>query len=259
MTTDKRATDRSSLLARLEGVVGLDLRVQHTTTRSPSLLEIGLKSEDLIGLSVEAGQDIMVEVPVGDGRFVRRRYSIVDFDATAGTMSLLIALKGSGPGEVWATTLTVGDLVDAVGPRGKQPVNREVSRHLFLADHSAFAATSQMVRSITSGQVEVIASFPSTEDVLPITAGSAEVQLSVTALSPVDHGETEPFLSAIQTLDADFLKETGLQCYVNAEFSIVNSAKALLKDLGVNATGIATKPYWRRNLSNAPHGEPIKD
>jgi NADPH-dependent ferric siderophore reductase len=85
------------------------------------------------------------------------------------------------------------------------------------------------------------------------------VQLSVTALSPVDHGETTPFVSAIETLDADFLKGPGLQCYVNAEFSIVNSAKALLNELGVDATAIATKPYWRRNLSNAPHGEPIKD
>ena len=256
---DKRATDRASLLSRLEGVIGLDLRVRFTEFRSPSLLEIALESNDLLGLQAESGQDIMVEVPVGQGQFVRRRYSIVDLNPQAGTMSLLIALKGNGLGETWATHLQPGDLIDAVGPRGKQPVNHAAARHLFLADHSAFAATSQMVRSISSGHVHVVAAFPSMQDAMAFTASSSAVEIGVELLSPVAHGDVEPFLAAVEALSAEFLAEEGLQCYLNAEFSIVNRVRSLLTDRGVAVSAIATKPYWRRNVANAPHGEPIKD
>jgi NADPH-dependent ferric siderophore reductase len=256
---EKRATDRSSLIARLEGVIGLDLTVMRIQHRSPSLLEIHLESEQLRGLVVGAGQDVMVEVPLPRGQHVRRRYTMVDVDAEAGTMSLLIALKGSGAGEEWALNLQVGDVIDAVGPRGKQPVNTEATHHLFIADHSAVGATAQMVRSLTSGRVTVVQGFPSVEDVLHLVAGSEAVDLRVVTLAPVAHGDVAPFIEALAETNETTLLAPDLQCYVNAEFSIVNDVRTLLSNRGVDPRRIATKPYWRRNRSNAPHGEPIKD
>ncbi len=256
---DKKATDRSSLLARLDGVIGLDLTVTATRHHTPSLLEISLHGDDLIGLEVGAGQDIMVEVPVGNAQFVRRRYSIVDFSPTTGTMSLLIALKGTGSGEAWALALQAGDVLDAVGPRGKQPVSTQATTHLFIADHSAVAATSQMIRSIEFGHVHVVASFPTSQDVISFAAREPSVKVSVTALSPVDHGDVQPFLDCLSAFEDDLFRSEGLQCYLNAEFSMVNTTKALLLERGVSPAAIATKAYWRRNKSNAPHGEPIKD
>ena len=51
----------------------------------------------------------------------------------------------------------------------------------------------------------------------------------------------------------------GSAAYVNGERVLVRNTVQLLIDRGIDADAIASKPYWRRDQPNAPHGEPAKD
>ncbi|MEI6701190.1 MAG: siderophore-interacting protein [Actinomycetota bacterium] len=253
---NKSATDRASLLARLEGVSALDLVVTSSIQRTEHLQVVSFESSQLVGFEALPGQDLMVDVPTTHGQRVRRRYTIASLNAIAGTMEIWVALHGNGAGETWACEARAGDVIDGVGPRGKVHVNPEATHHLFIGDHSALAATVEMAASILSGSVSTMVSFPHEDDVIEPDFAPGVTSFSATALSPITPGDGSGLLQELAHRD---LSAPGLHCYVNAEFGIVNAVKAALLERGVERDAISTKPYWRLGASNAPHGEPPKD
>ncbi len=253
---NKSATDRASLLARLDGVSALDLAITSSHRRTEHLQVVSFESPDLVGFVALPGQDVMIDIPMATGQRVRRRYTIAALNPDAGTMEIWVALHGNGAGETWAQTAKVGQVIDGVGPRGKLPVNETASQHLFIGDHAALAATLEMASSVTRGSVGTIVSFPHQDDVIEPVFAPGVTSSSSTALSPITPGDGSALLHELAHRD---LSMPRLHCYVNAEFGIVNAVKAALLSRGVDRDAISTKPYWRLGASNAPHGEPPKD
>ncbi len=253
---NKSATDRASLLARLDGVSALDLTVTSSERRTEHLQVVAFTSPDLVGFNALPGQDLMIDVPTMNGQRVRRRYTIARLDSNKGTVEIWVALHGNGAGETWARGAQIGDVIDGVGPRGKQYVHPTAVHHLFIGDHSSLAATLEMAGSVAFGSVSTMVSFPSDDDVMEPNFQARVASSSSTALSPVTPGDGSALLQELTHFD---LSIPGLHCYINAEFGIVNSVKAALLQRGVDRDAISTKPYWRLGKSNAPHGEPPKD
>lgn len=249
--TDKSRTDRSSLIARLDGTIGLDLTVEANQLVGGGLRRLDLVGADLVGLAVEPGQDLMVAV--GDGSGPRRRYTLCDHDPDRGTGSILVVSDHDGVGATWLASLAVGDVVDAVGPRGKQVLDRSATHHLFVADRSAFGATREMAKAAT-GHVSVVLAIDEPIDGVDLDLTAAT--RSVTVVAGVTSTTVDGLLTALDHVDLD---QPSLAAYVNAEFSVVRAAKEHLVARGVDPARIATKAYWRAGRENAPHGEPPKD
>ena len=251
MQPDKSRTDRASLVARLGDVIPLDLTVTATAMVSPALWRIDLVGEDLVGLAVLPGQDLMVAV--ADGTGPRRRYSICNHDPALGTASLLIVDHDNGAGAQWTRSLQVGDVIDAVGPRGKQVVQASATTHLFIGEASSFGATQSMAESITEGTVLVVLAVADPDDALPLHLVAPATSIHMVEAAP---GDAAPIVNELGEID---LSTEGLAVYVNAEFSVVRAVKSALMDRGIPEAAIATKAYWRQGRANAAHGEPPKD
>ncbi len=248
------ATDAKSLVARLEGVAAYDATVVSTRRRTPNLHEVVLHCEGFTSLVALAGQDVMVEVPgAGTERF-RRRYSIVDLDQDAATLALWIVAHGAGAGEAWVQAVAPGAHVDLVGPRGKQPVSATAAHHLYFADHSALGATKEMVAASRGESVMAFVEVATPEDAIELHAPSG-VPFQCTWGHHDGHpGETSFLADAARTVALP----PGVHVYINCEFTTMHATKAVLLERGLDPAQVVFKPYWRKGLSNAAHGEPPK-
>ena len=47
--------------------------------------------------------------------------------------------------------------------------------------------------------------------------------------------------------------------YVGGEFHTVAAVRALLIERGMDKDTFSAKAYWRANMANASHGEPVKE
>jgi len=249
-----RPTDAASLVARLEGVAAYLAQVVSVSDRTPHLRELRLTCPGFTTLAAAPGQDLMVEVPLADGTTVRRRYSICDHDLEAGELSLWLVRHGEGAGDRWAATAAPGDQVDLVGPRGKQPVRHEAARHLFVADHSALAATASMLASTTTGHADVVVEVHDPDDAVDLERQAGVTGTTTYRFHRGHPGSPDRLLEAVAEVEVG----SDTHAYVNAELSVMRAVADALAGRGLTAEQRSTKPYWRRGVANAPHGEPIK-
>lgn len=94
------------------------LKVLDTGLLSPAIHRMVLTAPGLEDLQYVAGQDLMLRVP-RDGKVTNRRYTIRSFDAARPSVTIDVSLHGAGPGTDWIRAASVGDEIDAIGPRGK--------------------------------------------------------------------------------------------------------------------------------------------
>ena len=95
------------------------LEVVEAVTLSPSFRRVVVTAPGIEGLQYEAGQDLMLRVPLADDKVVNRRYTIRSFDPAAGRVVIDVSLHGAGPGTDWISAAAPGHHIDAIGPRGK--------------------------------------------------------------------------------------------------------------------------------------------
>ncbi len=147
-TTDPRALDSSTLVARLGDVTQWELEVLENQHLSPSMRRIRCTAPGLADLSYLPGQDVMLNVPTPSGSFFRRRYTIRSFEPEVPAIDIDMVLHGDGPAASWATDAKPGDTIEAIGPRGKITVDPEAEWHLFVGDDSAIPASLAMAASL---------------------------------------------------------------------------------------------------------------
>ena len=93
--------------------------VAEVVALTPRLRRLRLTAAHLDLLAPAPGQDLMLRMPDGDGGTINRRYSIRAHDPVVALVDVDVVLHGDGPGARWAAGAAVGDVVEAVGPRGK--------------------------------------------------------------------------------------------------------------------------------------------
>jgi NADPH-dependent ferric siderophore reductase len=117
---------------------------------------VTLRLPTLTALPLRPAQDVGLVFVGGDGRELRRRYTIRHADAKAGTIDLDGILHGhDGPGAAWFEQAQVGHTVEIVGPRGKVALNPSADWHLFVGDESGLPAFAELSAGLPPGSTAV--------------------------------------------------------------------------------------------------------
>jgi NADPH-dependent ferric siderophore reductase len=249
--------DASSLqLAERTGANAVRCEVVATARLSTSLMEVSLRGS-AVALAGVPGNDIMLRLPDVHGRLVSRRYSVRDVDAEKDELTLWVTTDHEGLGSSWVRTAAPGDEVDAIGPRGKIPLDPLADWHLFMGDVSALAAAYRMASSIeVPGRAIFIIEIDAPDDALGTTFDEG---LGVTGIFVERRGRAlnDP-AGLLSGLAAFALPPDVGHVYLFGEFHVMRALLSAVTDRGVASEQISHKPYWRSGLSNADHGEPDK-
>ena len=224
---------------------------------TPRMRRLTLHAAGFDTFEYAPGQDLMFEVPGPDATTFRRRYTIRQADRGAGTLDLDLVVHGEGPGSDWAERVRPGDRISVVGPRGKIAANPDADWHLFFGDESAVPVTFAIIEALGPG-THAIARLevedPSEEQPHATSAGA--VDLAWCYRRGAASGDAGPLLGALDELDLP----TGRgHAYLNGELGVVRALRERLVERGFGPEQISMKPYWRRGVANAAHGEPERD
>jgi NADPH-dependent ferric siderophore reductase len=224
---------------------------------SPGLRRLRLAAPDLDRLQAQPGQDLMVAVPKGaaDGSeaaaTINRRYSIraVEDDGGRPVVVVDVVLHGSGPGSRWAAAAAPGDVVVAVGPRGKVVPVGDARSHLLGADPSGTPASLSMLESLPVGTAHAVLVVDAPAQRQPTTAPPE----AVTWVDGADPDEVDAAIAA-----AAAARPTA-QAYLAGERADVARWRKVLESVGMGDDQVKWKAYWSRSAANAAHGEPARD
>jgi NADPH-dependent ferric siderophore reductase len=249
----------TTIAARLAGAVALDLAVAATSEVAKGIRELTLEG-DLAGFSPWPGQDVMVSVPPGDLAARWRRYTVRRIDPASSTIALWVTVDTDGPGGIWASTAAVGERVDAVGPRGKIALDESAAAHLFVVDASGVAAMCAMAEALAApslvATVVVMPAASSYEHSASIAPKCAE---DVIVRHHVLQEDDEAWREKVLDTTVKLLEETPVAAYVFGELAFTRTVVAGLPGRGIEASRVASKPYWRDGRANESNGEPMRE
>jgi NADPH-dependent ferric siderophore reductase len=243
-----------AVVARMDGVVRLDLTVTDTSSLTPTLQALRLTG-DLSGFAPLPGQDVMVSVYDASERHRWRRYTVRRCADSA--IELWVTIDSEGPGARWARSARPGAEVEAVGPRGKVHVDEHAQGLCFVVDESGLAAACAMAESLAPGR-RVHVATPHAADGSLVPTVAAGVMLSTSPLVGSARIDTDALADQLagEMRAPDWPAFGATSAYVFGELGLTRDARGVLEALGVPETRIATKAYWRAGLPNEDHGEP---
>ncbi len=248
--------DNAAAAERL-GSTALALEVVGVAAEAPALRRITVGDPRLRDVEWHPGQDLTLSIPSG-GRPVRRRYTIRRLDRDAATADLQALLHGDGPGARWAATVSAGDHLEAVGPRGKIWADPAAGWHLFVGDETFLPATFAMVESLPSGTPAVVV-LEVGDDIgeQPLdTAAAVTGPLWVRRGQVGGSGDGAQLAQAVAGME---LPAGSGHAYAGGEHRAVAAVRAALIGRGLPPEAISAKAYWRRDKPNQYHGEPERD
>jgi NADPH-dependent ferric siderophore reductase len=235
------------------------LKVTHSEAFTPNLHRLVLTAPGLDELKYQAGQDLMLRVPLSGGHTINRRYTIRRFDPSVPAVTIDVSLHGTGPGTDWIRSATAGDHIDAIGPRGKVTVRNETDWHLFIGDETGLPGVLAMIESLPPGSAAIA--------LLEVDGPADEQQPTIDQAPGIDlrwlhrlersaPGDDVLFIEALSACD---LPAGRGHAYISAESRVVRAIQRVLGEMGLDPEQISGKAYWRRGLPNAEHGEPTKE
>jgi NADPH-dependent ferric siderophore reductase len=169
-----------------------------------------------------------------------------------------VSLHGAGPGTDWIRAARVGDRIDAIGPRGKIVPRLGADWHFFVGDETGMPGALAMME-VLPADATVTALFeidtPADEQE-PDSRQGQRRQLHFAHRS----GHSVPGeASLLEEALAEIALPAGLgHVYVAAEAGVVRSIQRNFAERGLQQDQVSAKPYWRRGLPNAEHGEPAR-
>jgi len=250
--------DSTTLVARLPGTSVLDLEVAETVALTPAMRRLRLRADGLADFSYLPGQDLMLAIPGERETTFRRRYTIRRLDRRTGLLDIDVVLHGDGPGARWAASAVPGDHVEAIGPRGKITVAKEVDWHLMVGDESALPGFFAMLEALSSPAAAVVlveVDGPD-EEQQPDVAPDVHLELRWLHRAGRPPGTSELLAGA---LAARQLPAGPGHAYLAGELAVVAELRRGLAARGLSAEQVSPKPYWRLGVANAAHGEPLGD
>jgi NADPH-dependent ferric siderophore reductase len=226
---------------------------------TPAMRRLVFTAPGLDKLQYRAGQDLMLRVPLSEGKVVNRRYTIRSFDSTSSSVTIDVSLHATGPGTDWIATAGPGDAIDAIGPRGKITVDDGADWHLFVVDETGLPGALAMMEALPSGAVAIALAEIDTpadeQEPDAVTAGTIDLRW-LHRQGQHQPGDPELLVEAAGAV----VWPTGRgRAYIAAENRVVRAIAQILESRGLEAEQISPKAYWRRGLPNAEHGEPTRD
>ncbi len=253
-----RSLETSALLSRLGDEVALyDLEVTENHAITPSMRRIVCTAPGLSTLSYFAGQDFMFAVPAVGGESFRRRYTIRRVDRSKAALEIDVVLHGDGPGARWASSAQPGDHIEAIGPRGKIGIDSVADWHFFAGDDSAIPASLAMAETLASPEraIVILEVNAATDRQRASTLNGAPLSIQWLERGEGDRASSERLVAALEALD---WPEGRGHAYLAGELGVVGAMRRTLAARGMGPDQISAKPYWRRGVANASHGEPPK-
>jgi NADPH-dependent ferric siderophore reductase len=247
--------DDSDALAVRLGATRMDLTVREVRQLTPTMVRVELVGEGLRGLEYQPGQDLMLTA-VAEPPVLRRRWTIRHLDRASGVVALDVVLHADGCAS-GLHEASPGDVVEAIGPRGKVHLVPDATVHHFLGDQSFPPAAYVMAEAVRPpARAVVTLTVPDPADRLGLVADAAPE--GVRWVDAADDDEK----TALALLAASGLgtPEDGLVAYVGGEMTMAATIRSVLvRDNGWPREAVLPKPYWRRGTPNARHGEPGRD
>jgi NADPH-dependent ferric siderophore reductase len=249
-------SDDSDALAARMGAVRMDLAVLSVRPLSATMVRVELAGNQLRTLSYRPGQDLMLTATVGPP-VARRRWTIRSLDRDRGVVGLDVVLHPGG-GASALHLADPGDLVEAIGPRGKVHLVADAQVHHFLGDQSFLPAAFAMAEAVPPPARAVLTlTVPGPGDRVRLDApGTSTGPTWVDDLAADDAATGRALLAASGLGDP----QDGVVAYVGGEMTLASTIRsALVRDLGWPREAVLPKPYWRRGTANARNGEPGRD
>lgn len=247
--------DDSAAVAARMGARLMDLTVVTVRPLTPGLVRVELQGDGLRGLAADAGQDLMLTAATASP-VVRRRWTMRDLDPVAGTVAVDVVVHPEIDGASTLHLAAPGDVVEAIGPRGKVhlvPVARE---HHFLGDLSFLPAAYAMAEAVAAPATAVVTLAVPSEDRLPLAAAACRAGTTWVDAVADDAATGRALLVASGLGD----HEDGQVAYVGGEMTLASTIRsALVKEHSWPRDALFPKPYWRRGTANARNGEPARD
>jgi NADPH-dependent ferric siderophore reductase len=246
-----------TVVARTDDVVALDLTVASFDDVTPSLRALRLRGE-LDGFGPLPGQDVMVSVVDPQGRHRWRRYTVRRL--LDDVLELWVTTDTTGPGATWARGVSPGDVVEAVGPRGKIRVDDQAHAHVFVVDESGMAAACSMAESLRAPMRVHLVAPPLDGALTPAVAPG--VTLTTSVLPEHDHSRHDADRLADELAEALAVTRWpslgATAGYVFGELGLTRDVRGILEALGVPDARLAVKAYWRADRANEDRGEPAR-
>ena len=240
------------------------LRTQQLT---PSLVRVVLGGPGLAGFAAPADPDAYVNVaippagaaygPVFDPDEVReqeprelwparRRYTVRDWDAAAGELTLDFVVHGpDGAAGPWAAGAQPGDVLVFTGPGSGYSPDLDADWHLLVGDESALPAIARTLEVLPEGAravVRLVVDGPEHEVPLATAAEADVVWLHRSADDPT------PLPAAVEALD---LPVGRVHAFVHGEADEIRAIRRhLLADRGLARGQMSCSPYWRRTMTD---------
>jgi NADPH-dependent ferric siderophore reductase len=224
-----------------------DVAVSEVTRLTPQLVRV-VATGDLEAWPTGApGGHFKVFVPVpGDDEHVMRTYTVREYDAASGRLTIDFALHSDGPATAWAQAALPGDpfRISGAARSGYAPA-AAAAWTVFVADHSALPAVAAIVEGLPAGYpVRALIEVPTAQERIELAADAAlEVDWILEAGEPC-----EQLVAAALALD---LPAGAGEIWVGCEAGAMRRIRGnLLHDRGLSASALHTRAYWKRDVAN---------
>jgi NADPH-dependent ferric siderophore reductase len=233
----------------------MDLTVRSVQQLTAGIVRVELAGAELRDLATRPGQDLMMTAQAGPPA-VRRRWTIRHLDQESGVVAVDVVLH-EGESASHLHEAAPGDVVEAIGPRGKVHLVDGATEHVFLGDQSFLPAAYVMAEAVRPpARSRVVLTVPTEGDRIPLGAESCP-EGTVWVEAAGDDAATGRALLAASGLGEP---ADGLVAYVGGEMTLAATIRsALVRDHGWPREAVLPKPYWRRGTPNARHGEPGRE
>lgn len=238
----------------LPGITTWDLEVAEAFDVTPRMRRVRLTSPALSGFEHLPGQDMMLVIPQGPDRTVRRRFTIRRFDRNRRLIDLDFLLHGGGPAMRWAVAARPGDHIEVVGPRGKITLAGDADWHLFAGDETAMPGAFAMMEALAPtvpGRAFLEIDGPAEEQPIEIDGG-ANRQVTWFHKQTAVPGDG----TLVDVVAAAELPPGRGHAYLSGEVGLVSALQRALLARGLTPDQLSPKAYWNRGQANANNGEP---
>lgn len=195
---------------------------------------------------LQPAQDVGLVSADADGRELRRRYTIRDADAAAGTIVLDGILHGHGPGARWFHDAAVGGTAELVGPRGKIALDTAAGWHLMVGDEAGLPAFAELLVAAPAGSRAVLlVEVADAAEELPLPS-AADVSVRWLHRGESTPGGVELCAAALSDLP---LPDGPGAAYLLGESKAMVALRGAVQSRGIAPGAVFLKGYW--NLGRA--------
>ena len=116
---------------------------------SPGFRNVTIVSAALAGSAFTPGADVVIRLPVADGRGNERRYSVWKSSSDPGSFDVCVTQHGLGPGSRWAAGCAAGDPIEfARSPALPIAADHSAAAHVLLGDETSIASADALIRNL---------------------------------------------------------------------------------------------------------------